>query len=729
MNYLYHIKINIFLSIFCCLFLTIISTENVNAQSSTPVIVNKTGEIVPVTSGIEELEDSSHNMVADSAFNSKNFKLLSPGIPNKNISTASYWYRIKVRNETDCPMLLLKLSNPALDSIVFYEQVSGLTQSYHTGESVPFAHREYISSDYLFNIHIAPNTEKYIYLHISSCNAPLLLPLSAGTQSNLLLTDKHKDIFWGVYIGIMIAMLLYNFFIYITTKDNSYLYYMLYMLSVLVTQITVSGYAFQLLWPSYPTIEKYSLYFAPVLAGITTIEFIRHFLRTRTFLPNANKIFLVLTIAYLAGLLLGFAGIFSAGRAIIDITALVLSFYILAIAFVINKRGYRPALFILVAWIVFLAGVFIFIFKNFGILPYNNFTVYTMPVGSAMEALLLSFALADRINMLKKEIEQAQSKELRALQENERIVREQNILLEDKVNERTAALKLSNDGLNTALGELKNAQAQLVESEKMASLGQLTAGIAHEINNPINFITSNIQPLNRDVQVLVDAMAETERILQEKISMDEMYKRVLAHKTNVDLDYTTEEIGVLLKGIRDGATRTAEIVKGLRVFSRLDESDLKKADINEGLDATLAITSNLLTDLVKLEKTYTDQPQAEYFAGQVNQVLLIVISNAIQAIKDKFGDREGGVLSITTATDSNNIAITIKDNGIGMDEYTRSRIFEPFFTTRKVGVGSGLGLAIALNIINKHKGKIQVASEAGSGSECVITIPIVFSGK
>src|SRR5690606_23577029 len=146
----------------------------------------------------------------------------------------------------------------------------------------------------------------------------------------------------------------------------------------------------------------------------------------------------------------------------------------------------------------------VFVLRNFGVLPYNDFTYYALQIGSALESILLSFALADKINILRKEKEDSQAQALAALQENARIIREQNTFLETKVNERTMELKISNQELNKTLNELKEKEMQLVESEKMASLGQLTAGIAHEINNPINFVTSNVKPLKRDVQMMID---------------------------------------------------------------------------------------------------------------------------------------------------------------------------------------------------------------------------------
>jgi signal transduction histidine kinase len=714
------------INIFFYLFVIILPSAFAYAQPAATVTDNTS--IVHINSGIELLEDVHHNIPPDSVLAGKGFAVLPRGIPNKNITPSAFWFRLKIRNETNLPQLLLKLSNPALDSVAYYEPTSdGSFRTYQTGISVPFAHREFMSSDYLFTVHLPPHTEKYVYLHASSCTA-LIMPLEVGTDHAVFAADKYKDIFWGMYIGLMIAMVLYNCFVYITTKDNSYLYYIVYAFTVLITQITISGYAFQLLWPYQLVLAKYSAFFNPVFSGIAAVLFLRHFMKTRTFFPRADKGFFVFVALYVVGMLLGFSGKYAQGLGMIDMTAGVLSLYVLAVAIAVSLKGYRPAVFFLVAWVVFLAGVFIFVFKNFGILPYNNFTVYTMPVGSAMEVLLLSFALADRINKLKKDIEESQLKEIKAVMENDRIVREQNVILEARVNERTSELKLSNDGLNKALQDLKNTQTQLVESEKMASLGQLTAGVAHEINNPVTFITSHLKPLNRDVQMLVETNEEMEKIMQEGIAIHEMQQKARAYKNDIDYEYLKTEIEQLLTGIGEGASRTAEIVHGLRIFSRLDEGDLKKVDVNEGLNATLAIVNNLFTDLISLEKNYGDLPMLECYPGKINQVFLNIISNAVHAIKRKFGDGDGGRLVITTCCDESNVYIKFWDNGEGMDESTRKKIFEPFFTTRRVGEGTGLGLSIALNVINVHNGQIHVHSEAGAGSEFIITLPLAVDG-
>jgi hypothetical protein len=345
-----------------------------------------------------------------------------------------------------------------------------------------------------------------------------------------------------------------------------------------------------------------------------------------------------------------------------------------------------------------------------------------MQAGTAFEVTLLSLALADRINIFKAEKERSQEETVKALQENERIIREQNVMLEQKVEERTHEL-------NESLDDLKQTQSQLVESEKMASLGQLTAGIAHEINNPINFVTSNVNPLKRDVEMILEAMAKIEEISLSDAPTAEKKRQIEEYKEELDFDYLTLEVRHLIKGIYEGASRTAEIVKGLKIFSRLDEDDLKRTNINEGLESTMVIANNLLNNRIKVTKEYSELPLVECYAGKLNQVFLNIISNAIYAIDKQFGTEEGGEIKISTQSDDENIYIKIKDNGVGMSEPTIKKIFEPFFTTKEVGEGTGLGMSIAYNTIKKHNGNITVNSEPGKGTEFILQIPIVFDTK
>jgi signal transduction histidine kinase len=430
-------------------------------------------------------------------------------------------------------------------------------------------------------------------------------------------------------------------------------------------------------------------------------------------------------LIYIISIAIYLLGGYIQGQQLLQMNTSIVSITILSCGFYIYKKGYKPALFFNVAWSFFLGGVIVYILKDAGVLPVNNFTGNAILIGSGLEAALLSFALADKINSYKKEKDLSQAEALRIAQENERIIREQNALLETMVNERTIELQQANVVLNGTLDELKDAQSQLVESEKMSSLGQLTAGIAHEINNPINFVTSNITPLSRDINMLLDTIGTIEKVGLSDATLPEKKSQIEEYKEEIDFDYLKVEISHLLKGIQEGASRTAEIVKGLRIFSRLDEDDLKKADINEGLESTLIIMNNLFDNRIKITKEYGNLPLVECFPGKLNQVFLNVMSNAVFAIRKQHENENSGELKISTSTDGKSAFVKIVDNGVGMDENTKRKIFEPFFTTKEVGEGTGLGMSITYNTIKKHNGEIYVNSAPGVGTEIMLALPIV----
>ena len=276
--------------------------------------------------------------------------------------------------------------------------------------------------------------------------------------------------------------------------------------------------------------------------------------------------------------------------------------------------------------------------------------------------------------------------------------------------------------------KLKGMQQQLITSEKMASLGQLTAGIAHEINNPINYVANNITPLKRDMDDLrsffrkVQAIALSPNIAERAEELNDVIQET-------DPDFLFLEMTDLLDGIEEGAGRTKTIVKGLRNFSRLDEDDFKQADVNDGLLSTLAILQNRISNRMELDKQFSKLKEIECQPGKLNQVFMNLLNNSIQAVEErlsKFPGREGKLSIFTEMADEQSVLIRIRDNGIGIEKEKRNRIFEPFYTTKDVGVGTGLGLSISYGIIEQHHGSIEVKSQTGEKSytEFQIVLPV-----
>ncbi len=330
----------------------------------------------------------------------------------------------------------------------------------------------------------------------------------------------------------------------------------------------------------------------------------------------------------------------------------------------------------------------------------------------AQEALNSAYA---KLQNSETEIRELADKQL---EDNEKL-----FLAEKKMKQLLEEEKNAKTELNGALENLKGAQSQLVHSEKMASLGQLTAGIAHEINNPVNFISSGMSSLKMSIDALKEIVEEYAR-LDDGDDPAAVVESIKELKEDHEYDELMEELDDLMKDVNYGVTRTIEIVKGLRVFSRLDEEEVKKANINENLDATLVLLRNKTKNRVKVSKYYEENmSQIDCYPGQLNQVFMNILNNGIQAIPE---ERKDGEIKLYTEETEDSIIVRLTDNGVGIPEKIKNRIWEPFFTTKAVGVGTGLGMSITYGIIEKHKGRIELNSEEGKGTEFAIYLPKKF---
>ncbi len=669
--------------------------------------------------------DETNRLDLNSVLKINKFNHNHKNVPNLSISEKTHWVKLIIKNTSEINRLVLQLDHPTIDEIVYYSyDENGILDSVLSGELRGYYSRQVDNQNFLFYVDIPSGSTKVVYFKIRS-GEQVQLPLFLGVQKEIFEELIVKDLVFGLYIGIILVMAIYNLFIYLTVRDRSYLYYVSYIIFVGLTQVVLQGYGFKYLWPNSVWLVLQSTFLVPVLNGWTAILFVKNFLNTKENYKIGNTILNVTFGFYTICFILSVLNQFYWAQTLVQFTAMTGSILTIHIAYKISKKGFRPAIYFLIAWGVFLISVVVFVLRNFNILPYNNITYYSLQIGSALEVTLLSFALADKINIYRKEKEASQAEALRISKENEQIIKEQNILLEIKVEERTHELHQSNIELNNALDELKNAQTKLVDAEKMASLGQLTAGIAHEINNPINFVSSNIRPLRRDIDDIIDLIKKYENSVDVN-KFQEQFEEVYKFKKEIDYDYLIHEIDVLLKGMADGAGRTVEIVKGLKSFSRLDESDLKYANVNDGIDSTIIILNSTFKGRVTVLKDLGDIPEIECFAGKLNQVFMNIINNAAQAVMQAHMDDNDGQVLIKTykAENEEAVKISIKDNGVGMPEHVKEKIFEPFFTTKKAGEGTGLGLSIVFSIIELHKGKIEVNSNPGEGTEFLITLPI-----
>ena len=303
--------------------------------------------------------------------------------------------------------------------------------------------------------------------------------------------------------------------------------------------------------------------------------------------------------------------------------------------------------------------------------------------------------------------------------------------LEHEVRDRTQELQEKNQQLEQAFDDLKQTQAQLVQTEKMSSLGQLVAGIAHEINNPVNFIHGNVNFVDQYAQDLLGL------VHLYQLQYPEPGLEIQDRLKDIDFQFLETDLTRVLASIKVGTERIREIIKSLRLFSRLDEAEVKNVDLHEGIDSTLMILQGRLkakTDRPAIEviKHYGALPKVECHAGQLNQVFMNLLSNAIDALEESNHDRSFTTIEQqrntiwiqTEVMENDRVKITIADNGIGMSEVVRSRLFDPFFTTKPVGKGTGLGLAISYQIITeKHNGQLYCDSTPAKGTRFCIEIP------
>lgn len=568
-----------------------------------------------------------------------------------------------------------------------------------------------------------PTAGNVIYFKLQT-NEVVMAPIFIGSSKSVLDVFSIRDVFFGIYTGIMLIMFAYNLFLFFSVKDASYLNYIFCILFTWATQTTLQGYFNKYFDINSILFNEIAVVFFSNLGLMASIMFTKSFLNIKENAPKThlflNVIFLI-TVVNTIALFFGSRHLSFVCMQITIVGGSIITF--IAACNTYFKRKFKPAGYYLASWSFLFVGMMIFILKDYEVIGYSIFTTYSAQFASVLEVLLLSFALADRINFFKAENEVSQRQALKISKENEELIRGQNIVLEKKVLERTIELQDANSTLSVTLSNLKSAQSQLVDSEKMAGLGQLTAGIAHEINNPINFVTSNIKPLELDINELNQVIQ-----LYEKLDLNEDLPQQLANiesfKKRIDIDFVRGEIQSLLSGIGEGAKRTAEIIRSLKNFSRLDENDTKPVDLNEGLNSTLVLIKSTFPDNLKVVKDYASLPEVECMPGKINQVFMNLITNAVQAIKSKKNPAEEETLIIKTWQENQNVKISIRDTGTGMSEETRQKIFEPFFTTKDVGEGTGLGLSIVFRIIENHRGHIDVTSKINEGTEFIITLPI-----
>ncbi|NEO86055.1 MAG: sensor histidine kinase [Spirulina sp. SIO3F2] len=301
-----------------------------------------------------------------------------------------------------------------------------------------------------------------------------------------------------------------------------------------------------------------------------------------------------------------------------------------------------------------------------------------------------------------------------------------NTQLTQEIAERTKAeadVRQLNHDLKIALDQLKTTQTQLVQTEKMSSLGQLVAGVAHEINNPANFIHGNLQPIQIYVRELLELVEQYEQVYPQPVAaIDQL-------RADLDVDFLKTDLTKALDSMELGTGRIRSIVQSLRTFSRLDEAQMKTVDIHEGIESTLLILQSRFNGTtehpaIQLHKQYGELPLVDCYPSQLNQVFMNLITNSLDALEKLPSDRAPEITIHTQQLNLDQVEIAIADNGAGIPPEIADKIFDPFFTTKPIGKGTGLGLAISYQIITeRHQGTLQMETECDRGTTFKICIP------
>ncbi|MEH1945745.1 MAG: ATP-binding protein [Nostoc sp.] len=285
----------------------------------------------------------------------------------------------------------------------------------------------------------------------------------------------------------------------------------------------------------------------------------------------------------------------------------------------------------------------------------------------------------------------------------------------------TATAQLQAQQLENTLRELQTTQVQLIQTEKMSSLGRMVAGLAHEINNPVNFIHGNFNHLNNHVNCLLNLIQLYQQEHPDSYSLFE------DKFGDFNIDFIIDDLPKILSSMRIGTDRIRDIVLSLKNFSRLDQSEKKAVNIHEGIESTLLLLNHRVQPKIEIIKKYGNLPPVQCYPAQLNQVFMNILSNSIDALLELDNQIQKQIAIKTEVTELETVIITFRDNGDGIDSEIQSKIFDPFFTTKPINKGTGLGLAISHQIIEKHQGNIQLKSEFGYGTEFAIEIPIALA--
>ncbi|MBO0937204.1 hypothetical protein J2I47_11655 [Fibrella sp. HMF5335] len=627
-----------------------------------------------------------------------------------------YWLRLTIENQTP-ESLYMHFVYTGTERILVYEVADNQVLTVHRlGMLQPERVFPFLKSNQVCPLAVGQGQMHLVYVYVEGIYTTAW-PIYCRSTANLFEALHRSDLFYGLYYGFILMIVVYSLLLFVRLRETDTFRYAVWVFIVGLQMALFRGHTGEFLWPANPAIERYATVLAGI-TGLTHVLFTLAFLRLRHQAPLFYNIGLGILGLYAVGILINILtlSVFARSGVQVDfvpIVALVEGIFSVWAGVVTYRRGFRPALFYVIGNLVFFLSIFVFLLYAFGKLPHSFWTYNSMHIGSGIEIILFTLALTYKVNLLKQQQEEAVREQLRLAEKNRQLVEDQNAMLEEKVALRTVELNEQKEGLQTTLAQLRTTQDQLVQREKMASLGELMAGIAHEIQNPLNFV-------NNFAEVSVDMLAE----LKDELNA--------GHKQDV-LDIA-DALTPNLQKITFHGKRADAIVRGMLQHAQSSNGHREPTDINALAGEYLRLAYLGLrakNEDVAITLSTSFDPNVglvDLMPQEMARVMLNLYNNAFYAVLEKKKKAPAGYqpqLWVTTQLKNGRVAFTVKDNGTGIPTELLNKIYQPFFTTKPSGSGTGLGLSLSYDIITKgHGGTLSVNTEQGECTEFEVAIPV-----
>ncbi len=652
-----------------------------SATEAKPVTLIAEGSTYDLSTSVEWFVDANAEFGFRDIINGRikpYFKPPPTHILNFGYTNRPLWCRFRVR-DLNPDNLYMEIKNPDLDSVSVYifDENDHLVHQHHTGDYVPSGDREVSGNNFFIDLHTKKGNEYTVYLRARSVNSSLFLPLYIAPLKTFYNSDRREGVFQAIYYGVIFFIVIYNLFLFVILKKPEYFYFSAFVFFLGIVFAIYSGYAIHYLWGKQTWLNKYPVVFAS-LSGIFSILFTSNLLKSEIQTPRRHIWILALTGIYLLSIILQISGFSKIAYRFMLYNVFFSFAFIISIALSVWRRGYKPAGYYIFAWSFFLAGFMLYALREFNVIPVNDLTIHAAQVGSFLAIILISFSLGKKINIYIDNTSEAWSLAASTAEENERLIKHQNRLLEDRVNQRTHDLKQTVQTLQQQEEELKVANEF---KDKVFSM------ISHDLRSPLTTLGGLLN------------------ILQNENLTEKERSRILKN-LRLSLKHTHD----ILDNIFEWATRRQSREHKLREF---DFHQVVK-------EMTGLFSVQLEAKSIKFVNNIQPGTVIKTDKNMIHLVLRNLISNAI-----KFTGKDG-TISVSCEVTESNFDIKVSDTGIGMSAEDQKKLFNGnnHFTTRGTNneKGTGLGLLLCKEFIEKNGGKIQASSVKGKGSTFTVKL-------